>query len=149
APNGTTCYRLLDARGYDAIEARVTGSWDKWLREGKYIFRPKSMVSHHNAVKFEFAMATVPGGEADGNGLCFLLLDPDGRSEHDYQFNPAANDSSELADWYLAMWSEPDPMIRSRQITELWAHDGTLISDASVSKGHAAIEARAAGMRDA
>jgi len=149
APDGTTCYRLLDARGYNAIEARVTGSWDKWLRERKYIFRPKSIVSHHDAAKFEFVIMTVPGGEVAGNGLCFLLLDPDGRIKHDYQFNPTASDSSELADRYLAMWSEPDPMMRSRQIAELWAHDGMLISDVSISKGHAAIEAQAARMRDA
>src|SRR5580693_8085708 len=43
-PDGTTCYRLLDAQGYEAIEARVTGSWDKWLSEGKYIFRPQNAV---------------------------------------------------------------------------------------------------------
>src|SRR5689334_10749854 len=30
--DGTTCHRLLDARGYDAIEARVTGAWEKWCR---------------------------------------------------------------------------------------------------------------------
>ena len=148
APEGTTCYRLLDARGYDAIEARVTGSWDKWLREGKHLFRPKTMVSHHDAVKFEFVMVTVPDGEVAANGLCFLLLNSDGRIKHDYQFNPSANDSSDVADGYLTMWNEPDPMIRSRQITELWAHDGMLISDASVSKGGAAIEARVTGMRN-
>src|ERR1700688_4329275 len=27
APDGTTCHRLLEARGHAAIEARVTGSW--------------------------------------------------------------------------------------------------------------------------
>lgn len=149
APDGTTCYRLLDARGYDAIEARVAGSWDKWLREGKHIFRPKGTISHHDAVKFEFAMTTMPACEVVANGLCFLLLDPDGRIKHDYQFNPSANELNELADRYLMMWNEPDPMIRRRQIRELWAHDGVLISDASVSKGPAAIEARATGMRKA
>jgi hypothetical protein len=147
-PDGTTCYRLLDARGYDAIEARVAGSWDKWLREGKHIFRPKSTVSHHNAVKFEFIMTTVPSGEVAANGLCFLLLDTEGRIKHDYQFNPSANESNELADRYLAIWNEPDPMVRRRQILDLWADDGVLISDASVSKGRAAIEARLTGMRN-
>ena len=34
AEHGVTCYRLLDARGYEAIESRVVGSWDKWLRDG-------------------------------------------------------------------------------------------------------------------
>jgi hypothetical protein len=149
APDGTTCYRLLDARGYDAIEARVAGSWDKWLREGKHIFRPKSAVSHHGAVKFEFVMTTVPTGEVAANGLCFLLLDPDGRIKHDYQFNPSADESNELADRYLTMWNEPNPVIRNQQVTELWAHDGVLIADESVTEGHAAIEARATGMRNA
>jgi hypothetical protein len=149
APDGTTCYRLLDARGYDAIEARVAGSWDKWLREGKHIFRPKSTISHHDTVKFEFVMTTVPGGEVAANGLCFLLLDRQGRIKHDYQFNPSANESNELADRYLTMWNEPDPMIRSRQIIALWADDGVLISDTSVSKGRAAIEARATGIHKA
>jgi hypothetical protein len=149
APNGTTCYRLLDARGYEAIEARVTGSWDKWLREGRHIFRPKGTVSHHDTVKLDFVMMTVPDGEAAANGLCFLLLDTDGRIKHDYQFNPSANESNELADRYLTMWNEPDPMIRSRQIVDLWADDAVLISDKSVSKGRAAIEARATGIRNA
>lgn len=35
APDGATCHRLLDARGYEAIEARVAGSWERWLGEGK------------------------------------------------------------------------------------------------------------------
>lgn len=29
APNGVTLNRSLDARGYEAIEARVIGSWEK------------------------------------------------------------------------------------------------------------------------
>jgi hypothetical protein len=149
APDGTTCYRLLDAHGYDAIEARVARSWDKWLRDGKHIFRPKRAVSCHDAVKFEFVMTTVPGGEVAANGLCFLLLDNDGRIRHDYQFNPSANESNELADRYLTMWNESDPPIRSQQIIDLWAEDGDLISDTSVSKGRAAIEARTTEMRNA
>lgn len=148
APDGTSCYRLLDARGYDAIEARVAGSWDRWIREGKHIFRPKCTVSHHDAVKFEFIMTTVPGGEVVANGLCFLLLDTNGRVKHDYQFNPSANEPNELADRYLAVWNEPDPMIRHRQILDLWADEAVLISEALVSKGRAEIEARAAEMHN-
>lgn len=146
APDGNTCYRLLDAHGYDAIEARVAGSWNKWLREGKYIFRPKSMVWHHNAVKLEFIMVTVPGGDVEASGLSFLLLNPDGRIKHDLQFNPSANEANDLADRHVAMWNEADPIIRRRQIAELWADEGSLIGDISVSKGHTAIEAEATTM---
>ena len=134
APDGNTCYRLLDAHGYDEIEARVAGSWDKWLREGKYIFQPKSTVYHHSAVKLEFIMVTVPDGHVEANGLSFLILDPDGRIKHDFQFNPTANEASDLVDRFLAMWNEPDPIVRRRQIAELWAGDGLLIRDTSVSK---------------
>ena len=98
APGGSTCYRLLDARGYEAIEARVVGSWERWLRDGKYIFRAKHAVAHHDAVKFEFELVTVPGGAVEAGGLCFLLLDRDGRIAQDYQFNPSANDAVALAE---------------------------------------------------
>src|SRR5215472_8535451 len=67
ARNGTTCYRLLDARGYEAIEARVTGSWDKWLRKGKYTFRPKNVVCHHGVIKFDWVMVTVPDGDVEAS----------------------------------------------------------------------------------
>src|SRR5262245_66519304 len=66
APDGTTCYRLLDARGSEAIEARVTGSWDKWLREGKSIFQSKQDVAcHHEVVRLTVEMVTVPDGKVE------------------------------------------------------------------------------------
>jgi hypothetical protein len=51
APDGTTCYRLLDARGHEQIEARVAGSWDRWVRDGKFIFRavtPSAITARSN-----------------------------------------------------------------------------------------------------
>ncbi|MGO9452191.1 MAG: hypothetical protein ACLQDV_14280 [Candidatus Binataceae bacterium] len=64
APDGTTCYRLLDAHGYEAIEERVAGSWDRSLRDGKYTFRPKpDFVCHHHVVRLNFEMVTIPDGE--------------------------------------------------------------------------------------
>lgn len=62
SPNGSTCYRPLDAHGYDAIEERVRSSWDKWLSEGKYTIRPKRAAAHHDAIKLDFVMVTVPEG---------------------------------------------------------------------------------------
>ena len=145
APDGTTCYRLLDARGYEAIEARVTGSWDKWLREGKYIFQPKQDVAcHHDVVRLNFAMVTVPDGKVEARGLTFLILNSDGYIQHDYQFNPTADDAQELLERYLAVWNEPNPEARRERIADLWASDGAYISETSVRNGHSAIEAEAA-----
>jgi hypothetical protein len=149
APDGNTCHRLLDAHGYDAIEARIMGSWDKWLREGNRIFRAKSAVWHHQAVKLDFIMMKVPGGKVEADGLSFLLLNPDNRIKHDYQFNPSATDCNDLVDRYIAMWNQPDPTLRRAQIAQLWSHKGVLIRETAVSVGHAAIEAAAARMFDA
>jgi hypothetical protein len=149
APDGTTCHRLLDAHGYEAIEARVTGAWDKWLREGKYIFHLKNAVCHHDVVKCDWVMVTVPGDEVEATGLSFLVLNPDGRIAHDYQFNPTADDAGDLAERYVAVWNEPDAAARRRRIAELWAPDGSHVTETLASKGHGAIEAEALKAFDA
>jgi hypothetical protein len=127
SPNGTTCHRLVDARGYEAIEARVTGSWDRWLRDGKYVFRAVEAASHHDAVKFEFAMIATSDGTVEANGLCYLLLDGDGRIANDYQFNPSTHDAVDLAGKYLAPWNQPDLKLRQKSLAELWAEDAVLV----------------------
>lgn len=144
APNGTTCYRLLDAHGYEAIELRVTGSWDRWLREGKYVFRPAKAVSHHQAIKFEFAMVATDGGKVEANGLCYLLLDNDGRLVHDYQFNPLADDAVDLAAKYLAPWNETDAKLRRSLMTELWAENGVYSGQNLETRGLEELSKRAA-----
>jgi hypothetical protein len=146
-PDGTSCYRLLDAHGYDAIESRVTGSWDKWLRDGKYVFRPKATLCHHDVIKFAWEMVSVPGGEAEANGLSFLVLDPEGRIRHDFQFNPSLNDGGALVDRYHAAASEPDPSRRRRLIGDLWAAEGAYVTDTSASHGHPEIDVAIATLK--
>lgn len=140
APGGMTCYRLLDARGYEAIEARVTGSWNKWLKDGKYVFRPGHAACHHDVVKFGWVMVTLPAGEVEASGLSFLVLGEDGRIARDYQFNPAANDAGELVRRYLAIVNEGDALARAKKVGELWAPDGVRISATTTWKGRDAIE---------
>jgi hypothetical protein len=135
APNGTTCYRLLDAHGYEAIESRVTGSWDRWLREGKYVFQPVKTVAHHQAIKFDFALVATDGGKVEAGGLCYLLLDRDGRIVHDYQFNPSANDAIDLAEKYLRLWNEPDAERRRALIAERWTENGALVTENAEAQG--------------
>jgi hypothetical protein len=145
APDGTTCYRALDAHGYEAIEARVTGSWGKWLRDGKYIFRPKpDVVCHHDVVKVNWEMVTVPGGKLEATGLSFLVLNSGGQIQYDYQFNPTASDAEEFVERYLAVWNESDVETRRRRIAELWAPDGTYFHENSAETGHRAIGEEAA-----
>jgi hypothetical protein len=135
APNGTTCYRLLDARGHEAIESRVTGSWDRWLRQDKFVFRAVSAVSHHQAIKLAFAMIATDSGKLEANGLSYLLTDQDGRIAHDYQFNPSVHDAPDLAAKYLACQSGADAAHRRTLIAELWAENGALLSEDSEARG--------------
>jgi hypothetical protein len=140
-PDGTTCYRLLDAHGYDAIESRVAGSWDKWLRDGQYFFRPKASICHHDVIKCTWEMLTVPNNTVAANGLSFLVLDRQGRIRDDFQFNPSLNDGGTLIDRCCAAASEPEAARRNCLIAELWAVDGIYATDRSASQGHAEIDA--------
>ena len=144
APDGTTCYRLLDAHGYEAIETRVRGSWDKWIREGNYIFRPARIRHHHGTVRLEFELVTVPERQVEARGLCFLLLDADGRIRHDYQFNPTANDATDLLQRYVGALSEPAVEARRQRLAELWAPEAELVSESGSVRGLDAIEAEMA-----
>jgi non-heme chloroperoxidase len=149
APDGATCNRLIDAHGYDEIEARVTGSWNKWLNEGKYIFRPKSVAQHHNVIKFDWVMTKVPGGDVEASGVSFLMLNPDGRIANDYQFNPTASDAEDLVARYVALWNEPDAESRRRQIATLFAPEGVHANETGTAKGHDLIAAETAAVQDA
>lgn len=140
-PGGTTCYRLLDAHGYDAIESRVAGSWDKWLHDGQYVFRPKASLCHHDVIKCAWEMLAVSDGTVQANGLSFLVLDGQGRIRHDFQFNPSLNDGGVLVDRRNAAASEPEPARRRCLIEELWAADGAYVTSRSASRGHAEIDA--------
>ncbi len=147
APGGTTCYRLLDARGYEAIEARVAGSWERWLREGKYIFRAVRAVAHHHAVRLEFAMAVTADGKIEAKGLCYLLLNDSGRIVHDYQFNPTVDDAADLAKKYLAPWNTADAALRRSSLTELWAADCAYVDAQMPTRGLEQLAAKAAAVR--
>jgi hypothetical protein len=135
APDGTTCHRLLDAHGYEAIESRVAGSWDRWLCDGRYVFRAVSVVSHHRAIKLNFAMLATESGRVEANGLSYLLVDEDGRIVHDYQFNPTVHDAAELAVRYSACRDEAGAARRRGLIAELWAENGAFFNESVEAQG--------------
>jgi hypothetical protein len=148
APDGATCSSQLDARGWEAIEARVASANEKWVRDQGFIFRPRQTVAaHHNVVKLVWEMVPASGGEVATAGLNVIVLGPDGRICSDYQFSePPAPGPSELdafVERYVAFWNEGDGDRRRARLAELWAEDATFLSAEAERNGHAGIEAEA------
>jgi hypothetical protein len=144
--DGATLHRLIEARGYSALEARVAGAYEKWVRDKGYVFRPRgNAVAHHDMVKFNWEMGPPTGGEIVSVGLDYCLLETDGRIRCAYQFivpgAPASAEAGALVERYLAVWNGPDPDARRRQIAELWAEDGAHVLPSSEICGPEAIEA--------
>lgn len=77
----------LEARGYHALEARVTRAYEAFIAPGKFAFRPRDNVARlDDIVKFNWEMVPTNGGEVAGIGLEILILGTDGRIRIDYQF---------------------------------------------------------------
>jgi hypothetical protein len=78
---------ILEARGHDELEVRVTRSYEEFVAPGEFVFRARdNAVRLGNVVKFNWEMVPMGGGEAAGVGLEVLILDDDGRIRLDYQF---------------------------------------------------------------
>ncbi len=77
----------LEARGYDALEVRVTRAYQEFVAPGEFTFNPRDNADRlDNVVKFNWEMVPSGGGEVAGVGLEILVLDEDGRIKTDYQF---------------------------------------------------------------
>lgn len=77
---------ILEARGYEEIEARVASAYEHWVGSEGLSFRGRDDVERlHDVVKFHWE-AVDKDGEALGVGLNFLVLGADGRIERDYTF---------------------------------------------------------------
>jgi hypothetical protein len=77
----------LQARGHDALQARVTRAYEEFVAPGDFTFRSRHTTARlDNVVKFSWEMVPAGGGEAAGTGLEILILDTDGRIKTDYQF---------------------------------------------------------------
>jgi len=77
----------LHARGYDALEARVTRAHEEFVAPGRFAFRPRDDASRLNdVVKFHWEMVPAGGGAVSAVGLEILVLDLEERIKVDYQF---------------------------------------------------------------
>jgi hypothetical protein len=87
APDGAHCVTTREARGYDALAARIVGSYEKNVRDGGNRFRAvKNAQALRNVVTFNWEMVPACGGAVAAVGLEFLVLDERGRIVTDYQF---------------------------------------------------------------
>ena len=77
----------LEARGHDALEVRVTRSYQDFVAPGEFTFRARDNAGRlGDIVKFNWEMVPVGGGAAAAVGLEILVLDEDDRITTDYQF---------------------------------------------------------------
>ncbi|CCK26802.1 hypothetical protein BN159_2423 [Streptomyces davaonensis JCM 4913] len=77
----------LRAQGYDAIETRVTRSYEEFVAQKGYAFRLSGdAVRLDRLVKFAWDTVLAETGEVLGGGLEILELDDDGRIRTDYMF---------------------------------------------------------------
>ena len=77
----------IQAVGYDAIDARVTSSYERYIAPGTHHFRAhQPPTSHHGVVMVTWAMVTLPDEGLVSVGVEFLRLDNFGRIVSDHQF---------------------------------------------------------------
>lgn len=87
APDGEHYVGEREVRGHAALETRVIGSHEKWVRDGGYRFRAaRDARKLHDAVTFHWEMTPAGGGAVEARGFEFLLIDAQGRIRVDYQF---------------------------------------------------------------
>ena len=91
-PEGANYTKANEYQGHDALEKRVTVSWEKWVRDAGCLFRRRHADQHHGAVRVVWEMVNAGDGKVRSVGTEFLLLDRGGQIREDYQFvEPAAD----------------------------------------------------------
>ena len=85
---GAHFVRTRAVHGYDALMERVTGSWERTVRDTGNQFRAhRNALQLHDAVMFNWDMVRENDQKVLARGLEFVVLDDAGRILADYQFN--------------------------------------------------------------
>jgi hypothetical protein len=80
-------HTTLEAHGHDAIETRVHRSYDDFVADGKYTFRPTGdAVRLNDTILFTWEMIDLTTGTVAGGGREVLILTTDDRIATDYMF---------------------------------------------------------------
>jgi hypothetical protein len=87
APDGKHFVDTREARGFDALEKRITGSYEKNVREGGHRFRAaQDARGLRDVVTFHWEMLPADSEIVAARGLEILLVNDWGRIITDYQF---------------------------------------------------------------
>ena len=78
-PDGANFTKSNEWRGHKALEARVRGAHERWVRDGGCLFRTRSADSHHSAVRLVWEMVSTGRGQVVSVGMEVMLLARDGR----------------------------------------------------------------------
>jgi hypothetical protein len=83
---GLAMTAILEARGYEEIEARAASAYEHWVGSEGLSFRGRDDVDRlRDVVKFHWE-AVSRDGEVAAVGLVFAVLGADGRIQRDYVF---------------------------------------------------------------
>jgi hypothetical protein len=86
-PDGRHYVDTREARGYPALEQRITGSHEKNVRDGGHRFRAaQDARALRDAVAFHWEMLPAESERVVAAGFEFLILNDEGRILVDYQF---------------------------------------------------------------
>jgi hypothetical protein len=86
-PDGEHFVTTKEARGYAALEERVTGAYDKNVRLAGHSFRAvRNAQKLRDVVTFNWEMIEPATRKVLAIGLEFLRIDADGRIVSDHQF---------------------------------------------------------------
>ena len=87
AEDGIECTKGRETRGHDALEARVTASHEKNVRDAGYLFRScRNADAHHGLVKFNWEMYRPSDGVVESTGFYMLLLNDAGKIQQAWLF---------------------------------------------------------------
>lgn len=76
-----------EVRGWEALEQRIVGSYEKNIRDGGHRFRAaQDARALRDVVTFHWEMLPANGDNVVATGLEVLLVDDEGRIRVDYQF---------------------------------------------------------------
>src|ERR1700754_317327 len=83
---GLAMTAILEARGYEEIDARAASAYEHWVGSQGLSFRGRDDAERvGDVVKFHWE-AIAKDGDVDAVGLIFMVLAADGRIERDYTF---------------------------------------------------------------
>ena len=86
-PDGQHYVDVREARGYDALEQRIVGSYERNIRDGRHRFRSApGALCLRDLVVVPWEMMVADSERKVASGLAILIVDSEGRIRTDYQF---------------------------------------------------------------